>query len=456
MIESNEKEVNSAINQAKKAFESWAFTTLEERLAYIFAFQKALEKQKDRFALTISSEVGKPLWESLSEVASMIAKGDISLKAYLERTGEVHEVKGPPQFALRHRPHGVVAVFGPFNFPGHLPCGHIIPALLAGNTIVFKPSEKTQQVGRSLSQIWEEVGLPNGVLNLVQGGKTAGHLLATHPHIDGLFFTGSYTVGRKLNELFANTPGKILALELGGNNPLIVWSVKDISAAVYTTIISAFLTSGQRCTAARRLIIPKNSSSEQFLEYLQEAIKKIVVGSHTMRPEPFMGPLISIESAQNVLEQEKILYALGAKPLIPLKNRGDAFLMPGLIDVTPINIESLPDEEIFGPLLQVIRVSTFDEAIKVANHTKYGLVSSILTDDRELYKQFFLSAKAGLIHWNAPTSGATSKAPFGGIGCSGNLRPSGFYAADYCAYPVVSFENEKLTLPEQLHPGIEV
>lgn len=436
--------LDSVINEAKKAFTSWALKPLEERVAYLFAFQEALQDGKERFALKISSEVGKPLWESLQEVSSMIAKVDISLKAYLERTGEKRETN--PPYLLRHRPHGVIAVLGPFNFPGHLPLGHIIPALLAGNTIVFKPSHHTPKVGQALVDLFQ---LPHGVLQLIEAN---GSDLAYHPLLDGLFFTGSYPVGKQLSEHFGKTPEKILVLEMGGNNPLIVWHPKDEKAAIYTTLISAFLTSGQRCTATRRLIIPKNNNG--FLEKLIKAIKLVKVGYFQDKPEPFMGPLISLEAAQAVLQAEEKLLELGAKSLHPLKRGPGALLHPGVIDVTSIPL--CPDEEIFGPLLQVIQVNTFEEALEAANTTSYGLVASLLTDDADLYKQFYVSMRAGLIHWNAPTTGATSHAPFGGIGHSGNLRPSGYYAADYCAYPVVSIEHEKLILPHQLLPGIHL
>src|SRR3990167_8941296 len=169
---------------------------------------------------------------------------------------------------LRHRGHGVMAVLGPYNLPGHLPNGHIIPALLAGNTVVFKPSALTSLVGQKLMEVWEKTNLPKGVLNLVQGGKETGIALAHHPDINGIYFTGSYETGKSLHQFFAGRPEVILALEMGGNNPLVVFNVQNLAAAVYLTIQSAFITSGQRCSCARRLIVANNKEGADFVKRL--------------------------------------------------------------------------------------------------------------------------------------------------------------------------------------------
>lgn len=453
----NEAEVHAAVFSAKTAFNEWASWPISTRQDYLRGFEAQLKKHGRDLSEIISQETGKPLWESTNETNSMINKIDISIQAYQERCPEKTTDQRPSitQLSTRHKPHGVIAVFGPFNFPGHLPNGHIVPALLAGNTAVFKPSEMTPLTAKFTMELWEKAGIPPGVLNLVQGDSSTGKLLASHPGIDGLFFTGSYQTGSLLHQQFAETPEKILALEMGGNNPLVVWDPVDAKAAAYQTIQSAFITSGQRCTCARRLIISKKSPHTQnYLDALTEMMRSIQVGPYTDQPEPFMGPVISPSAAQRLLEKQKALIAQGGAPLIEMQllKPGSGFLSPGLIDVSAISKRK--DEEVFGPLLQLIYASSFEEAIEEANNTEYGLSAALFCHDRTLYDQFFKEIEAGVINWNVPTTGASSAAPFGGIGHSGNHRPSAYYAADYCSYPVASIEAESLVIPEKTTPGV--
>ncbi|MBL4667099.1 MAG: succinylglutamate-semialdehyde dehydrogenase [Sneathiella sp.] len=450
------QDVTDAVTAARAAFKDWALRGFDERLTYIRNFQDVLRAEQNVLAELISLESGKVLWEAKIEVATMIGKIDVSLKAYDARTGST-EIDVPGAKArLRHKPHGVIAVFGPFNFPGHLPNGHIVPALMSGNTIVFKPSEQTPGVGEFMASCWEDAGLPPGVFNLVQGHSDTGIALSTHEDINGLFFTGSSHTGALIHSEFAGHPAKILALEMGGNNPLIVTETSDIRGAVYHTIQSAFITAGQRCTCARRLIVPTGTEGDHFLTELISATKKIKVGPQPDNSDPFMGSVISNEAADFLLIAQDDLTAQGAKILKPLARTivGKPYLSPGIIDVS--GVEKLPDEEYFGPLLQVIRVADFDEAIDVANKTRYGLSAGVISDNADLYQKFLTLSSAGIVNWNRPLTGASGSAPFGGIGASGNHRPSAYYAADYCAYPVASLEAEKADVPATLTPGISV
>lgn len=389
----------------------------------------------------ISEEVGKPLWESKQEVAAMMGKVEISLRAQSERAGEWER----GNVHVRHKPIGRLAVIGPFNFPGHLPNGHIVPALIAGNSVVFKPSEFTPRTGQALVDLWE---LPEEQLKLVQGGPEVGQQLALDPTIDGLLFTGSHATGAKLSRLFANTPNRILALEMGGNTPIVLSPVADAKAAAQTILLSAYLTSGQRCTCARRLIaLP---GTENVIEALVELIAKIRVGSYTEEPEPFMGPVINERAATRILESYTELCARGGKPIVPMKRDG-AFITPTLLDTTAVMDK--PDEEIFGPLLQLIHVRTFDAAIIEANNTRYGLAAALISDDVKEWERFQREIKAGVINWNNKTTGASSAAPFGGVGISGNHRPTAYYSADTVNYPVASIEADHVTY--QPHIGID-
>lgn len=449
-------QVDRAVAAARAAFPAWSRTSLEERIRTINRFGQALSEAKQALSRIISEETGKPTWESLTEIASMVGKIDISISSLKERTGTRRSPVTGGEIVLRHRPHGMVAVFGPYNFPGHLPNGHIVPALLAGNTVVFKPSELTPSCAERTVRLWQEAGLPDGVLNLVQGGHKTGKVLAGHPGIDGLFFTGSAQTGHLLHRKFAGQPEKILALEMGGNNPLVVKEVKDLNAAVYHIILSAYISAGQRCTCARRLYLPEGREGDRLLARLLPAVEAIRVGGYDEPEEPFMGPVISEQAADALLVAQERLLSLGARALVPMRKlrRGTGLLSPGLINVS--TIADLPDEECFGPLLQVDRYSDFDRAIERANATRYGLAAGLLGGTRADFEYYCSRIRAGIVNWNRPLTGASSAAPFGGIGASGNHRPSAYYAADYCAYPVASFEAETLELPAELTPGIRL
>lgn len=452
-------DVDAAFTAARAAFGAWSARPLAGREAIARRFAQLIEREREALATLISRETGKALWDTRGEVAAMINKIDLSVKAFHARTGATETASGAQVQALRHKPHGVVAVFGPYNFPGHLPNGHIVPALLAGNTVLFKPSELTPAVAEKTIELWIEAGLPGGVLNLLQGERATGEAIAAHAELDGLFFTGSARVGALLHRQFAGMPQRILALEMGGNNPLIVGSLggapgADTRAALNDVLQSAFLSGGQRCTCARRLYVRKGAEGDVFVRALAGAIASIRVGAWNDNPEPFMGPLVSGPAADALLRAQAQLLGMGAKAIVEMQRlpRGPAFVTPGLLDVTAVN--KLPDEEYFGPLLCLIRYESFNDAIRMANATRYGLAAGLLSESREEYERFYRAIRAGIVNWNRQTTGASSAAPFGGIGASGNHRPSAYYAADYCAWPVASFEAPASVLPEKLPPGI--
>ncbi len=447
-------QVEQAVQAARKAAPGWATTDLAERCEIVQRFGALLVENKEQLARLIAQETGKPFWETKTEAGAMAGKIAISIKANSERSGVTSTDMGAVRSTLRHKPHGVVAIFGPYNFPGHLPNGHIVPAIIAGNTLVFKPSELTPKVGMYMVELWQEAGLPNGVINLIQGEKETGIALAGNPGIDGLFFTGSSNTGNLLHRQFAGQPDKILALEMGGNNPLIIGEISNLRAAVNETIQSAYITTGQRCVCARRLFVPRNALGNEFLDLLATAVNNIKVGGQFDEPAPFMGSLISEQAAENMVIAQQGLIDLGAQPIVTLEklSAGTGFVSPGLIDVS--QIADLPDEEYFGPLLQVIRYDDFDEAIKGANNTKFGLAAGLFSDSKQHYQTFYTEIRAGIVNWNKQTTGASSAAPFGGVGASGNHRASAYYAADYCAYPVAGMETDTLVMPDTLAPGL--
>lgn len=444
-------QVTAACEAARDAFPAWARRPLAERQAIVEKFAAGLEAHKTALAETIARETGKPRWEALTEVGAMINKIGFSVKAYHSRTGEQHEGES----SLRHRPHGVLAVFGPYNFPGHLPNGHIVPALLAGNCVVFKPSELTPLTAEKTVELWLAAGLPAGVLALLQGGRETGQALANCQQIDGLLFTGSAHTGYQLHRQFAGQPEKMLALEMGGNNALIVEDPVDTDAAVNITLQSAFITAGQRCTCARRLLVRRGDAGDAFLRRLVEVAGRLQPAAWNAEPQPFMGSVISTGAAEKIMGEWQRRVEAGGEVLLEMRwpDRHSAILTPGIIDLT--GVQGIPDEEVFGPLLGVVRYETFEEAIALANQTRYGLSCGLISPSRQQFDQLLLEARAGIVNWNKPLTGAASTAPFGGIGASGNHRASAWYAADYCAWPMASLETPDLTLPGTLSPGLD-
>ena len=436
-------DVDAEVATARQHWAGWASQPVTVRMEAMRRFANVVRARTDALADCIARETGKPLWEARTEVEAVINKVEISITAYSERTPQRRlEGNMGAKMAVRHKPHGVLAVLGPYNFPAHLPNGHIAPALIAGNAVVFKPSEKTPATGAMLVECYHAAGIPEGVVRLLIGGPDEGRALAGHRDIDGLLFTGSARTGVALNRQFADTPGKILALEMGGNNPLIVWDAADIQAAAVIVVQSAFMSAGQRCTAARRLIV-RDGAHEALIDAVRKLADRIIVADPHHIPAPFMGPVIDNEVADGLQESFLALMMKGGQPIRQLDRlvADRPFLSPAIIDTTAV--ADRPDAELFGPILQVIRVADFDEALIEANNTRYGLSASLVGGSPQLYDKFWANIRAGVVNWNRPTNGAPSNAPFGGVGLSGNHRPSAFYAADYCAYPVVSTEEEQ-------------
>lgn len=443
--------VAAALARARQAVPDWARRPTEERDAVVREFARQLEADRDQLARVIATETGKPMWEAGAEVGAMIGKIEHSIRSRDERAGTVNADVAGVASVVRHRPHGVAAVLGPYNFPGHLPNGHIVPALLAGNAVVFKPSELTPRVGEEMRHRWLAAGLPADLFQLVQGGRPTGEALVGSPEIDALLFTGSAATGQALHRQLAGRTELLLALEMGGNNPLIVRPIDDLDAAVHLTVQSAFLTTGQRCTCARRVVVPDGEWGDRFVDRLVWAAESIAVGAPFDEPPPFCGPLISARAADDLMAAQQLLVDAGGRTLLPMKRGEHGFVTPAVIDVTGCDV---PDEEWFGPLVQIHRAGSLDRSIELANDTRFGLAAGIITDDPADWDEFLLRSRAGIVNRNRPTTGASSGAPFGGIGHSGNHRPAAFYAADFCAYPVASLASDTAVLPDQVSPGL--
>ncbi len=436
-------DVDATVDRARRAWPAWAAQPLATRIELVRRFANEVRKDHEKLSELIARETGKPLWEARTEVEAVIAKVEISVRAYAERTGQ-RKLDSALQgtAALRHKPHGVMAVLGPYNFPAHLPNGHIVPALIAGNAVILKPSEKTPAVGELLMTLFNRAGISAALVQCLVGGPEEGKALVAHPGVDGVLFTGSAQAGIAINRKLAANPGKIVALEMGGNNPIVLWDTPKISDAATLIVQSAFTTAGQRCTAARRLIV-KASLYDEAIEEVKRLTGRIIIGAPFDEPAPFMGPVIDMHAADQLTESFLYLMSNGGKALTHMRRprEGLPFVTPGIIDTTAM--AERPDVELFGPLLQVIKVDSFDQAIAEANNTRFGLSASLIGGSPQEYNRFWANIRAGIVNWNRPTNGASSAAPFGGVGLSGNHRPAAFYAADYCAYPVASSEMEQ-------------
>lgn len=436
-------DVDDVVARARRAWPAWAAQPLTTRIELVRRFANEVRKDADKLATMIARETGKPMWEARTEVESVVNKVEISVRAYADRTSQ-RKLDSALQgtAALRHKPHGVMAVLGPYNFPAHLPNGHIVPALIAGNVVVFKPSEKTPATGEMLAQCFHRAGISAAIVQVLIGGPAEGQALVAHDGIDGVLFTGSAHAGIAINRKLASNPGKIVALEMGGNNPIVVWDTPKVQDAATLIVQSAFTSAGQRCTAARRLIV-KASMYDEVVGEVKRLADRIIVGAPFDEPSPFMGPVIDNRTADGLTESFVYLLSSGGRPIKHMVRLKDdlPFLSPAIIDVT--GVAERPDVELFGPLLQVVKVDDFDAAIAEANNTRFGLAASLIGGDPQDYNRFWANIRAGVVNWNRPTNGASSAAPFGGVGLSGNHRPSAYYAADYCAYPVASSEMDQ-------------
>ncbi len=434
---------NKAVAAAKSAQQKWFELGVDTRIEYIRKFVEIVKENKEELSRTISVEVGKPKWESDGEINSIIGKVEPCIDAYKTRCSDIVIEKGTAKGITRFRPLGVMLIIGPYNYPMHMTNGQIMAGLIAGNTIVLKPSDKAPLCATKIMECWQKAGLPDGVINMVQGnGETVKNIIENRD-VNGVYFTGSYKVGQIISNLCSTN--QLCALEMGGDGPIVAWDSKDVRGAAITVVQGAFGTAGQKCVSTRKLIVPDNKFGKDLIKEIVKVSKKVIVGKFDDNETPFMGPLRTPQMVENALKMQKYLLSKGGVSLLKAEKLsfGECFISPCIIDVTGVKY-TLKDE-VFAPFLRVIRVKNFDDALKEANASEYGLATSILTEDKELYNKYLNNAKFGLVNWNKPTVGSSAWAGFGGIKNSGNFRPSGYLASDFCSYAIASAEVENLS-----------
>lgn len=440
--------IDEVVSVARDAFKSWKKVSLAERAQSLKRYQEVLKSRQDEIAEIIAREVGKPLWESKTEVSAMINKVDVTLNDSMKliESYSIPDIMPATVGTVRYKPLGVMAVVGPFNFPGHLANGHIVPALLTGNTVIFKPSEKSPIVGQLMAECFMEAGFPAGVFNLIQGEKETSRRLCIHEGVDGVLFTGSYEVGTRIKQDTLQQYWKLLALEMGGKNATIITEDADFEVALLETFTSSFITTGQRCSCTSRVFVHE-SIFEKFVKSFHEKAKKFAIG-HPL-DNPFMGSIIDSSimdryiKFMGIAEREGFNVLMRAKTL-DLDYKGN-YVTPSICTISNLSLSAAEKSvyqqtELFAPNVSIVGYSDLEEAVELANSTAYGLVASIFCQSKETYMKAWEGLEVGLVNWNRSTVGASSRLPFGGLKKSGNHFPTALTATGYCTYPVASLE----------------
>jgi aldehyde dehydrogenase (NAD+) len=430
------EEARQAVEAAAEAFAKWRSTPAPTRGRIVAQAARLLEKNKEELAQTLTREEGKTIAESRGELQRSINVADFCAGESRRLTGETIPSELPLNFAYTiKQPLGVVACVTPWNFPVAIPVWKIAPALVAGNTVVFKPATLTPATATRIVEVFEEAGIPPGVLNLILGsGSEAGDEIINHPAVKAVSFTGSNGVGIRLYEQ-ASRRGAKVQCEMGGKNPVVVLEDCDIDLAVESTVQGAFGSTGQRCTATSRAVVV-NQIADEFVQRIAARAQSMRIGAG-VDPQTEMGPSVDENQFKTVLRYIDVGREDGATMVCGGERvTGDGFdkgyfVTPTLFDhVTPDM--RIAREEIFGPVLSVLRVKDFEEAMQVANDSEYGLSSSIFTNDASRIFRFVDEIETGMTHINSPTTGGEAHIPFGGIKGTGiGDREQGSTALDF-------------------------
>ncbi len=434
----------AAARQAQAAWPRWSARALPERLELVRNFSNRVKQQSEELSRLMSLETGRPMWDCREEVEAMGHVIDFSLRAYSDRTAQ-RRIEGKAQVqrsAVRHKPHGVVVVITPYSTPGLIAFGQIIPALIAGNAVIWKPSERTPAFAEAVGALAAKSNFPDGLVQIVQGRSDVAKALVMADPVRAIFFSGSAHAGLTLHKQLGGRPDKTLALDIGGNNPIIAWDMADLHAGAIQVARSAFQSSGQKCTAARRLIV-RDTIADVFIGEVKRIADRLIVGGPGDDPIPFMGPMIDNNTADGLAESFLALMSHGGRPIKHLirPDLDMPFIAPGIIDVT--NMAERPDLELFGPLLQIVRVGCFEDAVAEANNTRFHRAAALVGGTREQFDLFWANSRAGVVNWNNVTHEINGNGPVAGNGLSGNHRAGGYYTVDSVAFPVQSAENDQ-------------
>lgn len=439
--------IDKVIDSSLQGFHLWRKLSFSERISFLKKYAEIVKKRSDDIALAIALETGKPLWESKTEAKSVETKVQVTITDSFKRI-EKETIENVLPHIDGHtikKPLGPTLVIGPFNFPCHLANGQILASLLAGNSIIFKPSEKTMYSSQLLIECFHEAGFPKGVINFINGTAKTTQDILRHEAIKGIYFTGSYAVGKKILEAVGTDIKKLVALELGGKNATIIHKDADINHALPELLRACFLSSGQRCTSTSLIVIHRDLEQE-FIQKFKTLTEKIIIDHPTkFKTEPFMGPLIDAHAVSLYNKFCDLGKANGAEEIIGLSEVKTSFeghyVNPTIHYLKEARKDNpFTQEEIFGPNCCFIPYSFIEEAINIANISDYGLASSVFTQDKEIYNLCLRDIDAGIINLNRSTVGASARLPFGGVKNSGNHHPSAVTMIDSCVSVISSLE----------------
>ncbi|HEX5061634.1 MAG TPA: aldehyde dehydrogenase family protein, partial [Kofleriaceae bacterium] len=417
----------------------WAALTLAERFAHLERFKAEIAARAGELADAIVIETGKIRSEAKTEIQTLLNRFDLvknamaaDLKAGIVAPGE----------SLRYQPLGVVGVIGPFNFPLHLCHAHVVPALLAGNTVVIKPSDITPLCGQRYAEAAHAAKLPPGVLNVVVGDGTVGAAMVQAKELRGLCFTGSWTVGRRILEAAVERPELLVALEMGGKNVCVVLDDAALRQSVHEVAVGGYLSAGQRCTGTERVLVHRKIA-DRFIDALARCVKTLRFGNPD-DASVFAGPLATHGALTKVEHAIEVARKAGCEPIVPgEKLPGGSYRTASLHRVPDgqHHIAGYTDFEVFGPDLSVEVIDSDEEAIAAINESPYGFVNAVFTESQKRFEQFATRTKSGMLNRNRSTNLASPKLPFGGVGHSGNYRPAGAWAHRNVTAPLAMLEN---------------
>jgi succinylglutamic semialdehyde dehydrogenase len=451
--------IDAVIESANLGFEKWRKTSVEERIECLQRFKSVVKEREQEIATAIALESGKPLWEAMTEAKALSAKVDVTIAEGLPRiNNKVHEnILPKTRGHVFYKPIGPCFVIGPFNFPCHLANGQIINALVSGNSVIFKPSDKTAYSGQILVECFHQAEFPSGVVNLIQGDGEVARRILREKSIKGIFFTGSKEVGLKvLKETYMDL-SKNVNLELGGKNPSIITDSVSVDNVLPELLRGSFLTAGQRCTSTSLVVVHENIINE-LIDKFHKLAKKLIVDHPIDHAEtPFMGPLID----QRAVDTYLLFVGMGSREGLEEVMRGKSIekATPGHYVSPSIHLAKGWDpkshfltNEIFGPNATFIPYKDLDEAFAIANSTEYGLAASIFSKEHGDFERAIQTLDSGLVNFNRSTVGASSKLPFGGVKNSGNYKPAAITTIDHCVYQVASLEVNA----GELDPSLEI
>jgi succinylglutamic semialdehyde dehydrogenase len=444
-------EVEAAVARARRVFPAWRDAGFEARARILRRYAELAREGAEELANLVAREVGKALWDARAEAALVAAKVDATLAHGMAIVAPIEAGGGA---RAEHLPRGVLAVLGPFNFPAHLPNGHIVPALATGNTVVLKPSDLAPATAEWMARSWRRAGLPEGALEIVQGRAETGRALALHPDVDGVLFTGSWGVGHALERALLDQPRKLLALEMGGKNAILVLADADLELAVAESALSICASTGQRCSSASRLFVERSVIAE-FSERLLRVLRGVRIGP-PLEAGVFMGPLVSRAAFEKLLRYRALAADAGGERLLAVDpGRPAPFAGAGLVRFDSVKQDHpYQRDEIFAPEAALYPVDDLEEAIAAVNDSDFGLVASVMTRDRARFEHCIRRVRTGLLNWNRGTIGASGRLPFGGLRRSGNDRPAGIFATLYCTAPQARLEHAGGFDPASLPPGM--